>query len=275
MSLASIGIKLTFFSRAIILVWKKNLLLQNPNESERNYLISVAFSLCGNPTKRLYDTEMHDTIVLVATTTCSSLFCNCSDGRNYLISVALCSAIAAKKASADWIPQPAQYYWWVIQSINQIKHGDGGSGAVENHVTFDLWHTTVGMWDIFSTFLWCCSPFSLIFCITFRVSGHFTYSIHRKNNFKLNMLMVVQMQWKIMWHLTCGMPLCVYEIYFLFFGYCSPCSLIFCKIILALGHFTYSVHKKQFLEEWCCILVPRIVWFLEAIWFWPWLKMVT
>jgi hypothetical protein len=110
MSLASIGIKLTFFSRAIILVWKKSLLLQNPNESERNYLISVAFSLCGNPTKRLYDTEMHDTIVLVATTTCSSLFCNCSDGRNYLISVALCSAIAAKKASADWIPQPAQYY---------------------------------------------------------------------------------------------------------------------------------------------------------------------
>jgi hypothetical protein len=56
---------------------------------------------------------------------------------------------------------------------------------VENHVTFDLWHTTVGMWDIFSTFLWCCSLFSLIFCITFRVSGHFTYSIHRKKQFQI------------------------------------------------------------------------------------------
>jgi len=31
-----------------------------------------------------------------------------------------------KKASADWNPS------WIIQSIDQMKHGDGGSGAVEN-----------------------------------------------------------------------------------------------------------------------------------------------
>lgn len=61
------------------------------------------------------------------------------------------------------------------------KHGDGGLGAVENHVMFDLWCTTVRL-DIENIIFFSgVIIYFLRFLGTFLVPGHFMYTLVHEN----------------------------------------------------------------------------------------------